>query len=134
MTVGSPVSRPPQGGASPAPDLAAIKARQQLMWASGDFAVIGTTLQLVGEQLCEVVDLGGGQRVLDVACGNGHAALAAARRFCEVTGLDYVPSLLERARERAQAERLDVTFVEGDAEALPFADRTFDVVLSTFGV
>lgn len=119
---------------APTLDLAAIKARQQVMWASGDFAVIGTTLQLVGELLCEAMDLRSGQRVLDVACGNGQATLAAARRFCEVTGLDYVPSLLERARERARADRLDVVFVEGDAEAMPFADDSFDAVLSTYGV
>jgi len=117
-----------------ASDLAAIKTRQQAMWASGDFAVVGTTLQLVGESLAEAVDLYAGQRVLDVACGNGNASLAAARRFGRVTGVDYVPALLERARERARAERLDIDFREGDAEALPFADDSFDVVLSTYGV
>lgn len=116
------------------PDLAAVKARQQVMWASGDFAVIGTTLQLVGEALCEAVDLEAGSRVLDVACGNGNATLAAARRFCQVTGLDYVPALLERAAERARAERLEVALVEGDAEKLPFADGQFDAALSTFGI
>jgi SAM-dependent methyltransferase len=115
-------------------DLAAVKARQRAMWASGDFAVIGATLQIVGETLCEAVDLRTGSRVLDVACGSGNAALAAARRFCSVTGLDYVQSLLERARERAAAERLDVELVEGDAERLPFEDASFDVALSTFGV
>jgi ubiquinone/menaquinone biosynthesis C-methylase UbiE len=116
------------------PDLSAIKARQQAMWASGDFAVIGTTLQIVGEALCESADLAAGATVLDVACGNGNATLAAARRFCKVTGLDYVPALLERAAERARAERLEITFTEGDAEHLPFADTTYDCVLSTFGV
>ncbi len=116
------------------PDLAAIKTRQQATWASGDYAVIGTTLSIVGESLCEAMDLRAGQAVLDVACGNGMATLAAARRFCKATGLDYVPSLLARAEERAKAERLDAAFVEGDAEALPFLDGMFDAALSTFGV
>src|SRR5690349_18912414 len=115
-------------------DLGAVKAKQQAMWASGDFAVIGNTLQIVGETLCEAADLQAGSRVLDVACGNGNATLAAAHRFCRVVGLDYVPSLLARARERAAAERLDVELVEGDAEALPFPSESFDSVLSTFGV
>ena len=115
-------------------DLAAVKARQQQTWASGDFAVIGTTLQLVGESLCEAADLQAGSRVLDVACGNGNAALAAAHRFGNVVGIDYVPALLQRARERAAAERLSIDFVEGDADALPFSEGSFDVVLSTFGV
>jgi ubiquinone/menaquinone biosynthesis C-methylase UbiE len=115
-------------------DLAAVKTRQQAMWASGDFAVIGTTLQIVGESLAEAVDLLAGTRVLDVACGNGNATLAAARRFCHVTGLDYVPALLERAGARARAEGLDVNLVEGDAERLPFPDAHFDVALSTFGI
>jgi SAM-dependent methyltransferase len=117
-----------------APDLAAVKAKQQAAWASGDFAVIGTTLQIVGETLCEAVDLRAGERVLDVAAGNGNATLAAARRFAEVTSTDYVPALLERGRIRAEAERLPVTFREADAEALPFPDGSFDVVLSTYGV
>jgi ubiquinone/menaquinone biosynthesis C-methylase UbiE len=115
-------------------DLEAVKTRQQAMWASGDFALIGTTLQLVGESLCEAADLHSGTSVLDVACGNGNATLAAGRRFCHVTGVDYVPALLERGAERAKAERLDIRFVEGDAEELPFVDAAFDVVLSTFGV
>jgi SAM-dependent methyltransferase len=115
-------------------DLAAVKLRQQAMWASGDFALIGTTLQIVGESLCEAVDLQAGSRVLDVACGNGNASLAAARRWCQVTGLDYVPALLERARERARGERLEIDLVEGDAEHLPFEAAQFDVVLSTYGV
>ncbi len=119
---------------APGPDLTAIKARQQAMWASGDFSIIGTTLQIVGESLCEAADLRAGSAVLDVACGNGNATLAAARRFCDVTGIDYVPALLERAAERARAERLTPTLMQGDAEQLPFADATFDVVLSTFGV
>jgi SAM-dependent methyltransferase len=113
--------------------LDAAKTRQQAMWASGDFAVIGTTLQIVGESLCEAVDLLSTHRVLDVACGNGNATLAAARRFAQVTGVDYVPALLERAAERARAERLTIALREGDAEALPFSDSSFDVVLSTFG-
>jgi ubiquinone/menaquinone biosynthesis C-methylase UbiE len=115
-------------------DLAAIKSRQQRTWASGDYALIGTTLQIVGELLCEAVDLRSNQRVLDVAAGNGNATLAAARRFADVTSTDYVAALLERGRERAQAERLAVTFREADAEALPFPQESFDVVLSTFGV
>jgi len=129
------VGCPPDQSASPdIVDLGAVKTRQQATWASGDFSVIGTTLQLVGESLCEAADLGAGASVLDVACGNGNATLAAARRFCEVKGLDYVPALLARARERAAAERLDIDFVEGDAEALPFADGSFDAAISTFGV
>ncbi|MDX2051792.1 MAG: class I SAM-dependent methyltransferase [Polyangiaceae bacterium] len=115
-------------------DLVALKARQQQVWASGDFAVVGTTLQIVGESLCEAADLQAGSRVLDVACGNGNATLAAARRFCSVVGLDYVPALLANGRERARAERLPIEFIEGDAEELPFADGSFDVALSTFGV
>jgi len=115
-------------------DLAAVKVRQQAMWASGDFAVIGTTLQIVGESLCEAVDLEAGSRVLDVACGNGNASLAAARRWCKVTGLDYVPELLRGAAERARGERLDIETVEGDAENLPFEDGHFDVALSTYGI
>jgi SAM-dependent methyltransferase len=118
----------------PLADLGAVKARQQGAWSSGDYAVVGTTLQIIGEQLCEALDLRSGQRVLDVAAGNGNAALAAARRWCNVVATDYVPALLERARERAQAERLSITFREADAEALPFANGEFDVVLSTFGV
>ena len=116
------------------PDLEALKARQRAAWSSGDYAIVGTTLQIVGEELCEALDVRAGQRVLDVAAGNGNASLAAARRWCEVVATDYVPALLERARERAAAERLDITFREADAEALPFPDSSFDVVVSTFGV
>jgi ubiquinone/menaquinone biosynthesis C-methylase UbiE len=116
------------------PDFAAIKQRQQATWATGDYAVIGTTLQIVGERLCEAVDLRAGERVLDVAAGNGNATLAAARRFARVTSTDYVGALLERGKERAAVERLPVTFQEADAEALPFADGAYDVALSTFGV
>jgi SAM-dependent methyltransferase len=117
-----------------ATDLATIKARQQVAWGSGDYALIGTTLQIVGEMLCEAVDLRSNQRVLDVAAGNGNAPLAAARRFAEVVSTDYVGSLLVRGRERAAGDRLPVTFQEADAENLPFPAASFDVVLSTFGV
>jgi ubiquinone/menaquinone biosynthesis C-methylase UbiE len=115
-------------------DLAALKIRQQAAWSSGDYAVVGTTLQIVGEELCEALDLRAGQSVLDVAAGNGNASLAAARRWCDVTATDYVPALLERARERAEAERLGIEFREADAEALPFSNESFDVVVSTFGI
>jgi SAM-dependent methyltransferase len=111
-----------------------VKARQHGAWSSGDYSVIGTTLQIVGEELCEALDLRAGSKVLDVAAGNGNASLAAARRWCEVVASDYVPSLLDRARERAHAERLTIDFREADAEALPFPDESFDVVVSTFGV
>ena len=115
-------------------DLAALKSRQQTAWASGDYAVIGTTLQIVGEQLAEACDLRFDERVLDVAAGNGNASLAAARRGAQVTSTDYVPSLLERGAERARAEGLALRFETADVEALPFGDATFDAVLSTFGV
>ena len=118
---------------TPAPDFAAIKQRQQATWASGDYALVGTTLQIVGENLAEAVDVRAGQRVLDVAAGNGNATLAAARRFAEVTSTDYVPSLLDKGRERARAEGLQVHFQVADVEALPFEEGRFDVVLSTFG-
>ena len=116
------------------PDLAAVKQRQQGAWSSGDYAVVGTTLQIVGEQLCEALDLRAGSKVLDVAAGNGNATLAAARRWCDVTSTDYVPALLKRGQERAAADHLTVEFREADAEALPFADASYDVVVSTFGV
>ena len=115
-------------------DLKAVKTRQQGAWSSGDYGVVGTTLQIVGEELCEALDIRSGQKVLDVAAGNGNVSLAAARRWCNVISTDYVPALLERAKERAAAERLDIEFMEADAEALPFADASFDVVVSTFGV
>jgi SAM-dependent methyltransferase len=115
-------------------DLEALKARQQGAWSSGDYAVVGTTLQIVGEQLCEALDVSAGKKVLDVAAGNGNVTLAAARRWCDVVSTDYVPSLLERGRLRAAAEGLSVKFEEADAEALPFAEASFDVVVSTFGV
>jgi ubiquinone/menaquinone biosynthesis C-methylase UbiE len=129
-------ARPESSTAQPdfAADFAAIKARQQGAWSSGDYAVVGTTLQIVGEELCEALDIRAGQKVLDVAAGNGNVSLAAARRWCDVIATDYVPALLERASERAAAERLQIEFREADAEALPFKDRSFDVVVSTFGV
>ncbi|MCB1624189.1 MAG: class I SAM-dependent methyltransferase [Pseudomonadales bacterium] len=115
-------------------DFAAIKQRQQLIWASGNYATIGTTLQIVGETLAEAADLRFGQAVLDVAAGNGNASLAAARRGALVTSTDFVQELLDKGRTRAQAEGLSVHFQRADAEALPFADGSFDAVLSTFGV
>ena len=115
-------------------DFAALKSRQQAAWASGDYAVIGTTLQIVGETLAEACDLRWDEDVLDVAAGNGNATMAAARRGCRVVSTDYVPALLDRGADRAQAEGLEVKFDVADAEALPFADASFDAVLSTFGV
>ena len=123
------ISTPP-----PPTDLDAVKARQQATWGTGNYAVVGTTLQIVGEQLCEALDLRAGSRVLDVAAGNGNATLAAARRWCDVTSTDYVPALLESGRARAQAEGHSIRFQEADAENLPFPDASFDVVMSTFGV
>jgi SAM-dependent methyltransferase len=117
----------------PPPDLDAIKQRQQSTWASGDYAVIGITLQIVGESLAEAADLRAGERVLDVAAGNGNATLAAARRFATVTSTDYVPHLLDKAAARARADGLAVEFRLADAESLPFPDASFDVALSTFG-
>ena len=119
---------------SPSIDLAAVKTRQQAAWSTGNYAVVGTTLQIVGENLCEALDLHAGSRVLDVAAGNGNATLAAARRWCHVTSTDYVPSLLESGRTRAQAEGHTIDFQEADAENLPFPDASFDAVMSTFGV
>ena len=119
---------------SPSVDLAAVKTRQQAAWSTGNYAVVGTTLQIVGENLCEALDLRSGTRVLDVAAGNGNASLAAARRWCEVTSTDYVPSLLEAGRARALVEGHAIKFQEADAENLPFPDASFDAVMSTFGV
>jgi SAM-dependent methyltransferase len=118
----------------PAPDLAALKTRQQAAWSSGNYAIVGATLQIVGEELCEALDLKAGSKVLDVAAGNGMASLAAARRWCDVTSTDYVPALLERGQARAAAEGWSIEFREADAENLPFADNSFDNVISTFGV
>jgi ubiquinone/menaquinone biosynthesis C-methylase UbiE len=115
-------------------DLTAVKTRQQAAWSTGNYAVVGTTLQIVGETLCEALDLRSGANVLDVAAGNGNASLAAARRWCDVTSTDYVPSLLESARARSVAEGHDIEFQVADAENLPFAAASFDAVMSTFGV
>ncbi len=114
--------------------LAILTTRQQATWASADFSVIGTTLQIVAETLCEAADVRARERVLDVACGSGNGAIAAARRFGDVTGIDYVPALIDKAKVRAEAEGLSVDVRTADAQALPFADASFDVVLSTFGV
>jgi len=119
---------------NPVVDLAAVKSKQHLAWSAGDYAVVGTTLQIVGETLCEALDLRSGERVLDIAAGNGNATLAAARRWCDVTSTDYVPSLLERGSARASAEGLPVKFEQADAENLPYKDHSFDVVMSTFGI
>ena len=131
MSQDTAVATPP---APPATDLVALKARQQVAWSTGNYAVVGTTLQIVGEQLCESMDIRSGSKVLDVAAGNGNASLAAARRWCDVTSTDYVPSLLESGRARALADGMTLTFQEADAENLPFADGSFDNVMSTFGV
>jgi SAM-dependent methyltransferase len=119
---------------APAPDYNAIKVKQNAAWASGDYARIGTTLQIVGENLAEAMDLNPGSTVLDVAAGNGNATLAFARRWCDVTSTDYIDALLSRGRSRAEAEALPVSFEVADAEQLPFKDHSFDAVVSTFGV
>lgn len=129
-----PTSSPSPARDTGAPDFASIKQRQQATWASGDFAVIGVTLQIVGESLAEAADVRAHENVIDIAAGNGNATLAAARRFANVVSTDYVPALLEKGRMRAEAEGLAVDFREADAEALPFPDAAFDVALSTFGV
>ena len=126
---GATIARQTGNSATPAPsDLAALKIRQQAAWSSGNYAVVGTTLQIVGEELCETLDLRAGAKVLDVAAGNGMASLAAARRWCRVTSTDYVPALLEAGQARALAEGLSIEFMEADAENLPFASAAFDAV------
>jgi ubiquinone/menaquinone biosynthesis C-methylase UbiE len=117
-----------------APDLAAVKAKQQKMWASGDYSAVAARIAVMAEDLVQAAGLRAGDKVLDVATGSGNAAIAAARNGCEVTGTDYVPELLERGRARAAAEGLEVTFAEADAEDLPYADGEFDAVLSALGV
>jgi ubiquinone/menaquinone biosynthesis C-methylase UbiE len=116
------------------PNLTAIKDRQQKTWTSGDYARVGNTLVIMGELLCEAVNLHAGDKVLDVATGSGNTAISAARRFCDVTGIDYVPALVEQARNRAEAEGMEIIFDVGDAEDLPYPDASFDIVLSTLGV
>jgi SAM-dependent methyltransferase len=128
------MSAAPEATPAPAPDFAAVKRRQQSTWASGDFSVVAARIVFQAEHLCETADIQAGWRVLDVATGSGNAAIAAARRGCEAVGVDYVPALLERGRIRAEAEHLDVRFVEGDAEDLCFPDASFDAVLSIYGV
>jgi ubiquinone/menaquinone biosynthesis C-methylase UbiE len=130
MTTLNAISPPP---AAETPNFAAIKSKQLAAWTSGDYSVVGTTLQIVGERLCETLDVRSGQRVLDVAAGNGNVSLAAARRFCDVTSTDYVPALLERGKQRAASEGLEISFQEADAEQLPFDDASFDIVTSSFG-
>jgi ubiquinone/menaquinone biosynthesis C-methylase UbiE len=130
-TSAQPTSTAP---APAAPDLGALKTKQRAAWSSGNYAIVGSTLQIVGEGLCETLDLRAGSKVLDVAAGNGMASLAAARRWCEVISTDYVPDLLERGKARAAAEGWNIKFIEADAEDLPFEGDQFDVVLSTFGV
>jgi len=132
-TASAKPATPPTATGTPTPDLAAVKKRQQATWASGDYHMIGTQIQIVSEQLIEALDIHANERILDVATGSGNAALAAARRGSSVVGIDYVPALLERARRRRDAEGLDAQFIEGDAEALPYANGQFDVVSSVFG-
>jgi SAM-dependent methyltransferase len=135
MATSTATAPKPQSSVPPAAsDLTSLKLRQQAAWSSGNYAIVGTTLQIVGEELCEALDLRAGSKVLDVAAGNGMASLAAARRWCDVTSTDYVPALLERGRARASAEDMVIEFVEADAENLPFDRDSFDTVLSTFGV
>jgi len=119
---------------APTPDYTAIKAKQRAAWSSGDYTVVGNTLQIVGERLCEALDVRSGERLLDVAAGNGNVSLAAARRFCDVTSTDYVESLLQHGEKRARVENLPMKFEVADVEALQFADDSFDIVTSSFGV
>ena len=133
-TLDAPTATPAPAPARTDPDYTAIKTKQNAAWASGDYAAVGTTLQIVGENLAEALDLVPGAEVLDVAAGNGNATLACARRWHRVTSTDYVQGLLDKGRARAAAEGLDVEFRLADAEALPFPDERFDAVVSTFGV
>lgn len=115
-------------------DFNAITAAQKETWDKGDFHQIARQNVCIAEALCEAVDPHAGDRVLDIACGSGTAALVAARRYCKVTGLDYVPALIERAKQRAMADDLDIEFKVGDAQSLPFSDGYFSTVLSVYGV
>jgi ubiquinone/menaquinone biosynthesis C-methylase UbiE len=133
-TAAATTTAPPGQASAGHIDLEALKSRQQVAWSSGDYALIGTTLQIVGEQLCEAVDLRAGEKVLDVAAGNGNASLAAARRGADVVATDYVGHLLEKAAARAAAEGLPLATEIADVEALPYEDASFDTVLSTLGV
>lgn len=117
-----------------ATDYTAIKAKQNVAWGSGDYSKVGVTLQITGEELAETMDMIADATVLDVAAGNGNATLAFARRFCNVTSTDYVPQLLDASGARAKAEGLFVNYKVADAEHLPFEDKSFDAVVSTFGV
>jgi SAM-dependent methyltransferase len=118
-----------------APDFAAATKTQQETWSKGDFAMVASIVIYGAETLAESLRILPGEKVLDVACGSGNAAIAAARRaWGNTTGADFVPALLERARERAAAERLEVEFVEADAQDLPFEDGSFDVTMSIYGV
>jgi SAM-dependent methyltransferase len=134
MAVQTATAINPGQSTTPGLDLGALKARQQAAWSSGNYAVVGTTLQIVGEVLCETLDIRGGSKVLDVAAGNGMASLAAARRWCRVTSTDYVPALLEHGRARAAAKGVEIEFLEADAKNLPFDRDSFDTVLSNFDV
>jgi len=134
MATGATATKQTDTTAATTSELTTLKTRQQAAWSSGNYAIIGTTLQIVGEQLCEALDVRAGSKVIDVAAGNGMASLAAARRGCDVTSTDYVPALLERGRIRAEADGFAITFKEADAENLPFADASFDTAISTFGV
>jgi ubiquinone/menaquinone biosynthesis C-methylase UbiE len=115
------------------PDYEAVKVKQQSTWAAGDYAKIGSTLQITGELLCESMALKAGQSVLDVAAGNGNASLAAARRFCQVLSTDYVPSLLEQGKQRSDANGFPIKYEVADVENLPYDENQFENVVSTFG-
>jgi len=133
-TIQEPVQTTPQTPTGAPVDYAALKERQRLAWQTGDYPRVGVMLQLVAERLVETADVHAGEKVLDVACGQGNAAMAAARRHAQATGIDFAANLLEQGRERARAERLQIDFKEADAENLPFPDGSFDLVVSTVGV